>query len=48
MKGRRVERRWGWDCHGLPAEVFTEKKLGITDKQEIGTKISLEEYIDLS
>src|SRR5258708_686203 len=24
MKGRRVERVWGWDCHGLPAEVFTE------------------------
>lgn len=45
MKGRRVERVWGWDCHGLPAEVFTEKKLGITDKKEIGTKISLEDYI---
>jgi len=46
MKGKRVERVWGWDCHGLPAEVFTEKKLGITDKREIGTKISLEEYIN--
>ncbi len=45
MKGRRVERVWGWDCHGLPAEVYTEKKLGITDKKEIGTKISLEDYI---
>ncbi len=45
MKGKRVERRWGWDCHGLPAEVFTEKKLGIKDKRDIGTKISLEEYI---
>jgi isoleucyl-tRNA synthetase len=45
MKGKRVERRWGWDCHGLPAEVFTEKKLGIHDKRDIGTKISLEEYI---
>lgn len=45
MKGHRVERVWGWDCHGLPAEVFTEKKLGITDKRDIGTKISLEEYI---
>lgn len=45
MKGKRVERVWGWDCHGLPAEVFTEKKLGIQDKREIGTKISLEEYI---
>ena len=45
MKGKRVERRWGWDCHGLPAEVFTEKKLGIKDKRDIGTKITLEEYI---
>lgn len=45
MKGKRVERVWGWDCHGLPAEVFTEKKLGINDKRDIGTKISLEEYI---
>ena len=46
MKGRRVERRWGWDCHGLPAEVYTEKKLGIHDKRDIGTKISLEDYIN--
>jgi isoleucyl-tRNA synthetase len=45
MKGKRVERVWGWDCHGLPAEVFTEKKLGIHDRRDIGTKISLEEYI---
>lgn len=45
MKGRRVERVWGWDCHGLPAEVFTEKKLGIQDKRDVGTKISLEEYV---
>lgn len=45
MKGKRIERVWGWDCHGLPAEVFTEKKLGIHDRRDIGTKISLEEYI---
>ncbi len=45
MKGKRVERVWGWDCHGLPAEVFTEKKLGIVDKRDIGSKISLEDYI---
>ncbi len=45
MKGKRVERVWGWDCHGLPAEVFTEKKLGINDRRDIGTKISLEDYI---
>ena len=46
MKGKRVERTWGWDCHGLPAEVFTEQKLGIHDKRDIGTKVSLEEYIN--
>jgi isoleucyl-tRNA synthetase len=45
MQGKRVERVWGWDCHGLPAEVFTEKKLGLKDRRDIGTKISLEEYI---
>lgn len=45
MQGKRVERVWGWDCHGLPAEVFTEKKLGIQDKRDIGTKITLEEYV---
>lgn len=38
MNGYRVERRWGWDCHGLPAENFVEKQLGITDRREIGTK----------
>lgn len=45
MKGKRVERVWGWDCHGLPAENFVEKKLGITDRHEIGTTITLEKYI---
>ncbi len=45
MQGKRVERRWGWDCHGLPAENFVEKQLGITDRREIGTKWSLEDYI---
>ena len=45
MKGKCVERRWGWDCHGLPAENFVEKRLGINDRHEIGTKISLEDYI---
>ena len=45
MRGYRVERRWGWDCHGLPAENFVEKQLGITDRRDIGTKWSLEDYI---
>lgn len=37
MNGKRVERRWGWDCHGLPAENFVEKQLGITDRRQIIT-----------
>lgn len=45
MKGKRVERVWGWDCHGLPAEVFVEKQLGIKNKKEIGDKISISEYV---
>lgn len=45
MKGKHVERVWGWDTHGLPAENFVEKKLGIADRHEIGTKISLADYI---
>ncbi len=41
MNGKRVERVWGWDCHGLPAEVFTEKKLGITDKRDMAPRYLL-------
>ena len=44
MKGKRVERVWGWDCHGLPAEVYTEKKLGIKGKDQI-LEYGLENYI---
>jgi isoleucyl-tRNA synthetase len=35
MRGRRVERRFGWDCHGLPAEVEAERELGIAGHKEI-------------
>lgn len=35
MQGRRVERRFGWDTHGLPAEIEAERILGIDDKSEI-------------
>ena len=43
QSGYRVERRAGWDTHGLPVELGVEKLLGIT-KEDIGTKISVEEY----
>ena len=35
MRGYRVERKWGWDCHGLPIENIAEKELGIKRKKEI-------------
>lgn len=35
MKGKRVERRWGWDCHGLPVENETQKELGLASKADI-------------
>jgi isoleucyl-tRNA synthetase len=35
MRGRRVDRRFGWDCHGLPAEVEAEKQLGLQHRSEI-------------
>lgn len=44
MKGKRVERVWGWDCHGLPAERFTEKKLGISSREEV-IEYGIEPYI---
>lgn len=43
LQGFRVERKAGWDTHGLPVELNVEKTLGIT-KADIGTKITVEEY----
>jgi len=43
QKGRFVERKAGWDTHGLPVEIGVEKSLGIT-KEDIGKKISVEDY----
>lgn len=43
MKGKRVERKAGWDTHGLPIELAVEKELGIT-KDDIGKKISVDDY----
>ncbi len=45
MQGYEVKRKAGWDTHGLPVELGVEKALGIT-KEDIGTKISVEEYND--
>lgn len=43
QKGHRVDRKAGWDTHGLPIELGVEKELGIT-KEDIGKTISIEEY----
>ena len=45
LKGFQVKRKAGWDTHGLPVELGVEKELGIT-KEDIGTKISVDEYND--
>lgn len=45
MQGKRVERVWGWDCHGLPAERYTEKKLGIKSREEV-VEYGIEKYIN--
>ena len=44
MRGHRVERRAGWDTHGLPVEVQVEKALGISGKQDIEEKIGIAEF----
>jgi len=43
LKGFKVDRKAGWDAHGLPVELGVEKELGIT-KEDIGKSISVEEY----
>lgn len=45
LKGYRVERKGGWDTHGLPIELAVEKSLGIT-KEDIGKKITVQQYND--
>jgi isoleucyl-tRNA synthetase len=45
MRGHRVERRFGWDCHGLPAEVVVEKELGISGHPAI-TKFGIDKFND--
>ena len=45
MKGKRVERVWGWDCHGLPVENKVEKQLNINSKKEIET-LGVDKFVD--
>ena len=45
MKGYRIKRRWGWDCHGLPVENLAEQELGLKQKQDI-EKIGVAKFND--
>ncbi|NQV98021.1 MAG: isoleucine--tRNA ligase [Acidimicrobiaceae bacterium] len=45
MRGQRVERRFGWDCHGLPAEAEAERQLGISGRQAI-TDFGIDKFND--
>ena len=45
MQGYRVERQWGWDCHGLPIENIVEKELGISGSEDI-EKIGIKKFND--
>ncbi len=46
MKGYKVRRVWGWDCHGLPAENKVETSLGLKSKREIEDKVGVKKFID--
>ncbi|MCB1556486.1 MAG: isoleucine--tRNA ligase [Alphaproteobacteria bacterium] len=43
MRGKKVERRFGWDCHGLPAELQTEKEIGVSGRMEV-LKYGIDKY----
>lgn len=45
MRGKRVERVWGWDCHGLPIEEKVQKKLGINSNKEV-EQVGVKKFID--
>ncbi|MFH1781346.1 MAG: isoleucine--tRNA ligase [Patescibacteria group bacterium] len=46
MNGYRVERKWGWDCHGLPIENIVEQEMDIHSKKDIEEKIGIEKFND--
>ncbi|MFH1030372.1 MAG: isoleucine--tRNA ligase, partial [bacterium] len=47
MRGYRVERRWGWDCHGLPIENIVEKEIGSKAKKDIIEKIGVAKFNEM-
>jgi isoleucyl-tRNA synthetase len=44
MQGYHVERKWGWDCHGLPIENIVEEELGIESKKDIEEKVGVDVF----
>ena len=44
MRGHLVERKGGWDCHGLPVEIAVEQELGISSKAEIEERVGIEAF----
>ncbi|OGH87443.1 MAG: hypothetical protein A3J93_02830 [Candidatus Magasanikbacteria bacterium RIFOXYC2_FULL_42_28] len=46
MKGYRVRRRWGWDCHGLPIENIIEKEFKVSGRKEIEEKFGVDKFND--
>ena len=44
MRGYRVRRRWGWDCHGLPIEQLIEKELNVSGKKDIETTLGVDKF----
>ncbi|MFH0854227.1 MAG: isoleucine--tRNA ligase [bacterium] len=47
MRGYRVERRWGWDCHGLPIENIVEKEIGSKAKKDIVEKVGVAKFNEM-
>ncbi len=47
MNGYRVERKWGWDCHGLPIENIVEKEIGSESKKYIEEELGVEKFNDM-
>jgi len=46
MKGKRVRRVWGWDCHGLPVEEKINKKFGILSSVQLESEMGIDKYIE--
>lgn len=44
QKGKYAERRWGWDCHGLPIENLVQQQLGISHKRQIEEEVGIEKF----